>query len=48
MGHNFDYSTKRNDPEFLFLAIETKHLLIKRDLALYQQATAKNLEAYLP
>jgi hypothetical protein len=46
MGHNVTYSTKLDDPELLVLTKETKRVLLTRDLALYQQAIAKNLESY--
>jgi len=46
MGHDTQYSTKLNDAELLAVARSEKSVLLTRDLALYQQAAAKSIEAY--
>jgi len=46
MGHDTRYSTLLDDSQLLKIAKEEKRVLLTRDLALYQQAIAKNLEAY--
>lgn len=46
MGHDVKYSTKLDDPQLLLAAKKEKRVLLTRDLALYQQATTKGVEAY--
>jgi uncharacterized protein len=46
MGHDAQYSTALNDAELMAIARSEKRVLLTRDLALYQQATAKGIEAY--
>lgn len=46
MGHDIKYSTKLDDPQLLLIAKTENRVLLTRDLALYQQATAKGVEAY--
>ena len=46
MGHDAKYSTLLEDSQLLKIAKEEDRVLLTRDLALYQQAIAKNLEAY--
>jgi uncharacterized protein with PIN domain len=46
MGHDAKYSTTLQDAELLALAKQEKRVLLTRDLALYQQAAAKGIDAY--
>jgi uncharacterized protein len=46
MGHDAKYSTSLQDAELLAIAKQEKRVLLTRDLALYQQATAKGVEAF--
>ena len=46
MGHNVKYSTLLEDSQLLKIAKDECRVLLTRDLALYQQAITKNLEAY--
>jgi uncharacterized protein len=46
MGHDTKYSTALKDAELLAIAKQEKRVLLTRDLALYQQAAAKGIEAY--
>jgi uncharacterized protein len=46
MGHDANYSNVSNDAELLATAKAEKRVLLTRDFALYQQATAKSIEAY--
>ncbi len=45
MGHDAKYSNNLDDVELLNIAKAENRVLLTRDLALYQQAIAKNLEA---
>jgi uncharacterized protein len=45
MGYDAKYSNNMNDVELLDIAKAENRVLLTRDLALYQQAIAKNLEA---
>jgi uncharacterized protein with PIN domain len=45
MGHDAQYSTA-DDTELLEIAKQEKRVLLTRDLALYQQASARGTEAY--
>ncbi len=46
MGHDVKYSTELKDIELLLIAKTEKRVLLTRDLALFQQATVKGVEAY--
>ena len=46
MGHDAKYSTTLQDAELLAIAKQEKRVLLTRDLALYQQATAKGVAAF--
>jgi uncharacterized protein len=46
MGHDAKYSTTLQDADLLAIAKQEKRVLLTRDLALYQQATAKGVEAF--
>ena len=46
MGHDVKYSTALDDAELLAIAKKENRVLLTRDLALYKQSAAKNLEAY--
>ncbi len=46
MGHDAKYSTELDDGELLAIAKKENRVLLTRDLALYQQTTAKGVEAY--
>jgi uncharacterized protein with PIN domain len=46
MGHDTKYSTAFTDAQLLTVAKTEKRTLLTRDLALYQQAIAKNIDAY--
>ena len=46
MGHDAEYSIKLDDAELLAIAKKEKRVLLTRDLALYQRAIAKGVEAY--
>jgi hypothetical protein len=46
MGHDVIYSNDMDDPELLSVAKKENRILLTRDLALYQQAVAKGIEAY--
>jgi len=46
MGHNVQYSTSFTDAMLLDVAKKEHRILLTRDLALYQQATSKSIEAY--
>ncbi len=46
MGHDSKYSTKLGDAELLSVAKNENRVLLTRDFALYQQAIAKNIQAY--
>jgi uncharacterized protein len=46
MGYDAKYSTTLQDNELLAIAKQEKRVLFTRDLALYQQASAKGVEAF--
>ena len=46
MGHDAQYSTSMTDEMLLDVAKKEHRVLLTRDLALYQQATARDIEAY--
>lgn len=46
LGHNVKYSSKLDDPQLLMIAKKERRILLTRDLELYQQATAKGIDAF--
>ncbi len=46
MGHSAQYSTSLTDAMLLDVAKKENRILLTQDLALYQQAAAKGIEAY--
>ena len=46
LGHNVDYSNKLNDSQLITMAKKEGRVLLTRDLELYQQAAAKNVNAF--
>jgi len=46
LGHDVKYSTNLDDGELMAVSKKEKRVLLTRDLGLYQQATAKGIEAY--
>ncbi|HDI07474.1 MAG TPA: hypothetical protein ENF76_03820 [Candidatus Bathyarchaeota archaeon] len=46
LGHNVKYSNKLDDAKLVEIARKEKRILLTRDLALYQQATAKGVKAF--
>lgn len=46
LGHNVKYSNKLDDAKLIEIAKKEKRVLLTRDLALYQQATAKGAKAF--
>jgi len=46
LGHNVKYSNKLDDAELIAIARKEKRILLTRDLGLYQQATAKGVQAF--
>jgi hypothetical protein len=46
LGHNVKYSNKLDDAQLLMIAKKERRILLTRDLELYQQATAKGVEAF--
>ena len=46
LGHNVNYSNKLNDSQLMTMAKEEGRVLLTRDLELYQQATAKGVNAF--
>lgn len=46
LGHDVKYSTSLDDGQLLVVSTKEKRILLTRDLELYQQATAKGIEAY--
>jgi uncharacterized protein with PIN domain len=45
LGHNVKYSVEFDDVQLLMMAKKEKRVLLTRDLALYQQATARGIDA---
>jgi hypothetical protein len=45
LGQDVKYSVKFDDAQLLMIAKKAKRALLTRDLALYQQATAKGIDA---
>jgi len=46
LGHNVKYSNKLDDAQLLMIAKKEQRILLTRDLELYQQATAKGVDAF--
>lgn len=46
MGHDVKYSNKLDDTELMVIAKKESRVLLTRDLALYQRAIAKGIEAF--
>ena len=46
LGHNVKYSNKLDDAQLIAIAKKEKRVLLTRDLELYQQATAKGVQAF--
>jgi uncharacterized protein with PIN domain len=46
LGHNVEYSNKMNDNQLMTVARKEHRILLTRDLELYQQATAKGVNAF--
>ena len=46
LGHNVKYSNKLDDAQLITIAKKEQRILLTRDLELYQQATAKGVNAF--
>ena len=46
LGHNVKYSNKLDDAQLITIAKKETRILLTRDLQLYQQATAKGVDAF--
>lgn len=46
LGHNVKYSNKLDDAQLIMIAKKEQRILLTRDLELYQQATAKGVQAF--
>ncbi|MEM3725366.1 MAG: Mut7-C RNAse domain-containing protein [Candidatus Bathyarchaeia archaeon] len=46
LGHNVKYSNKLDDAQLIAIAKKERRVLLTRDLELYQQATAKGVDAF--
>jgi hypothetical protein len=46
LGHNVKYSNKLDDAQLIAIAKKERRILLTRDLELYQQATAKGVNAF--
>jgi uncharacterized protein with PIN domain len=46
LGHNVKYSNRLNDAQLIEIAKKERRILLTRDLELYQQATAKGVDAF--
>jgi len=46
LGHDVEYSSKLDDDQLLTIAKKERRILLTRDLELYQQATAKGIDAF--
>ncbi|MEM3596662.1 MAG: Mut7-C RNAse domain-containing protein [Candidatus Bathyarchaeia archaeon] len=46
LGHNVKYSNRLDDAQLMALAKKERRILLTRDLELYQQATAKGINAF--
>jgi len=45
LGHDVEYSSKLDDAQLIMVAKKERRILLTRDLELYQQATAKGVNA---
>lgn len=46
LGHNVEYSNKLDDAQLIAAAKKEHRILLTRDLELYQQATARGIDAF--
>jgi len=46
LGHDVEYSSKMDDNQLIMVAKKERRILLTRDLELYQQATAKGVNAF--
>lgn len=46
LGHNVKYTNKLDDAQLIMIAKKERRILLTRDLELYQQATAKGVDAF--
>ena len=46
LGHNVEYSNELDDAQLIIIAKKETRILLTRDLQLYQQATAKGVDAF--
>ncbi len=46
LGHDIEYSNKLDDAQLIAIAKKERRILLTRDLELYQQATAKGVNAF--
>jgi len=46
LGHNVKYSNKLDDAQLIMIAKKQRRILLTRDLELYQQATARGVNAF--
>jgi uncharacterized protein with PIN domain len=46
LGHNVKYSNRLDDAQLIAVAKKERRVLLTRDLELYQQATAKGVDAF--
>jgi len=46
LGHNVEYSNELDDAQLITIAKKETRILLTRDLQLYQQATAKGVDAF--
>ena len=46
LGHDVEYSNKLDDAQLIMVAKKERRILLTRDLELYQQATAKGVNAF--
>ncbi|MCW4044608.1 MAG: Mut7-C RNAse domain-containing protein [Candidatus Bathyarchaeota archaeon] len=46
LGHDVKYSSKLDDDELMTVAKKERRILLTRDLALFQRAAAKDVEAF--
>jgi len=46
LGHNVKYSSKLDDNQLITIAKKERRILLTRDFELYQQATAKGVNAF--
>jgi len=46
LGHDVRYSSKFDDAQLIMMAKEERRVLLTRDLELYQQATARGVDAF--